>query len=92
MPDDSPFQVKIASTGAILDVSANDTILDTLAFHGISVESSCELGVCGTCLTGVLAGTPDHRDSYMTAEERAANDQITVCCSRSLTPLLLLDL
>ncbi len=92
MRDDSAFQIKIASSGAILDVSANDTILDTLAFHGISVETSCELGVCGTCLTGVLQGKPDHRDSYMTPEEHSANDRITVCCSRSMTPMLLLDL
>ncbi len=92
MSGDAPFQVKIASTGAILDVSANDTILDVLAFHGVGVETSCELGVCGTCMTGVLAGTPDHRDSYMTADEHAANDRITVCCSRAQTPVLVFDL
>jgi vanillate O-demethylase ferredoxin subunit len=53
---------------------------------------SCEQGVCGTCLTRVLEGTPDHKDSYLTPEERAANDQFLPCCSRSKTPLLVLDL
>ena len=41
MSGDAPFQVRIASTGAILEVSANDTILDVLAFHGVGVETSC---------------------------------------------------
>jgi vanillate O-demethylase ferredoxin subunit len=34
----------------------------------------------------------DHRDLYLTDEERAANDQFTPCCSRARTPLLVLDL
>jgi vanillate O-demethylase ferredoxin subunit len=48
--------------------------------------------VCGTCLTRVLAGVPDHRDVYLTPEEQAANDQFTPCCSRAKTPRLVLDL
>jgi vanillate monooxygenase ferredoxin subunit len=44
------------------------------------------------CLTRVLAGEPDHRDVYLTDEERAANDQLLPCCSRSRTPMLVLDL
>jgi len=48
--------------------------------------------VCGTCLTRVLDGVPDHRDLYLTDAERAANDQFTPCCSRARTPLLVLDL
>ena len=92
MSRDTAFQVKIASTGAIIDVSPNDSIVDALLFHGIEVSTSCEQGICGTCLTGVLEGEPDHRDSFQTPEEHAANDHITVCCSRSKSPLLVLDL
>jgi vanillate O-demethylase ferredoxin subunit len=40
----------------------------------------------------VLAGEPDHLDSYLTDEERAANDQFLPCCSRAKSPLLVLDL
>ncbi|MEX2320790.1 MAG: 2Fe-2S iron-sulfur cluster binding domain-containing protein [Saccharospirillum sp.] len=54
--------------------------------------TSCEQGICGTCLTKVLEGTPEHRDRYLDDDEHAANDQMTVCCSRSKTPLLVLDL
>jgi vanillate O-demethylase ferredoxin subunit len=48
--------------------------------------------VCGTCLTPVIDGLPDHRDIYQSDEEKAKNDQITICCSRSLSPQLILDI
>jgi vanillate O-demethylase ferredoxin subunit len=67
-------------------------VYHALAACGVDVMVSCEQGVCGTCITRVLQGTPDHRDLYMTDEEHAANDQFTPCCSRSKTPLLVLDL
>ncbi|SNS57829.1 2Fe-2S iron-sulfur cluster binding domain-containing protein, partial [Noviherbaspirillum humi] len=53
---------------------------------------SCEQGICGTCITRVLEGEPDHRDLYFTDEEKAANDQFTPCCSRAKGKLLVLDL
>jgi vanillate O-demethylase ferredoxin subunit len=53
---------------------------------------SCEQGVCGTCLTGVKSGVPDHRDQYLTPEERAANNQFLPCCSRASSARLVLDL
>jgi vanillate O-demethylase ferredoxin subunit len=54
--------------------------------------SSCEQGVCGTCLTRVLDGAPDHRDQYLTPEEQAEGDQFLPCCSRARSPRLVLDL
>jgi vanillate O-demethylase ferredoxin subunit len=60
--------------------------------HGIEIAMSCEQGICGTCLTRVLDGIPDHRDLFLTEEEQALNDQFTPCCSRSKTPLLVLDI
>lgn len=56
------------------------------------VPVSCEQGVCGTCLTRVLEGVPDHRDLYLTPDERAANYQFTPCCSRAKSRRLVLDL
>jgi len=53
---------------------------------------SCEEGVCGTCLCTVVEGECDHRDVYLTDDERAANDQILVCCSRAKSPKLVLDI
>lgn len=89
---DGSFEVRIASTGLRCQVPVGRTVIEVLAAHGVEVPTSCEAGVCGTCLTRVLEGTPDHRDSFLTDAERAANDQFTPCCSRAISPVLLLDL
>ena len=86
------FQIQISSSGDILDVPADKSIVEVLADIGIEIPTSCEQGICGTCITSVLQGTPDHRDLVLTDEERYDNDQMTLCCSRALTELLVLDL
>ena len=86
------FEVQIASSGQIVVVPADKTVVQALAAAGVEVLTSCEQGVCGTCLTRVLHGEPDHKDLYLTPEEQAANDQFTPCCSRSRSARLVLDL
>ncbi|QRX83041.1 PDR/VanB family oxidoreductase [Glaciimonas sp. PAMC28666] len=89
---DALFEIKIASTGKVYMVPPDQTVTRLLAEHGIDIPVSCEQGVCGTCITRVLQGTPDHRDLYFTDEEHGRNDQFTPCCSRSKSPLLVLDI
>lgn len=89
---DSAFEVKIASSGRTIAVPADKTVVQALAAQGIEVLTSCEQGVCGTCITRVLEGECDHRDMYFTDEEKAKNDQFTPCCSRAKSPVLVLDL
>ena len=89
---DSSFEVKIASTGVTYVIPANISVVTALATQGVNIAVSCEQGICGTCLTGVLGGEPDHRDAYLTDDERARNDSFMPCCSRARTPLLTLDL
>lgn len=89
---DAAFDVRVASTGQLIHVPSHKRVIDVLADHGVDVPVSCESGVCGTCLTGVLEGAPEHRDSFLTDSERQANDQFTPCCSRACSPLLVLDL
>jgi vanillate O-demethylase ferredoxin subunit len=86
------FTVVAQASGKEVIVEAEESIANALERIGIRVQVSCEQGICGTCLTNVIEGTPDHRDEYQTDEEKAANEQITICCSRSLTPRLVLDL
>lgn len=86
------FKVKIASSGEVITVEDGVRIVDALGEQGIIIPVSCEQGICGTCLTGVLEGEPEHNDVFMTEEEQAANDQMTLCCSRSKSELLVLDL
>jgi vanillate O-demethylase ferredoxin subunit len=91
-PADSSFEVQLSSSGRVVVVPAGQTVLAALTAAGVELPSSCEQGVCGTCLTRVLSGTPDHRDQYLTPEEQAACDQFLPCCSRSRSPRLVLDL
>jgi vanillate O-demethylase ferredoxin subunit len=86
------FQVKLASSGKTFLIPPDRSVVSVLAEHGIEVPTSCEQGVCGTCVTRVLEGTPDHRDFYLNSEEHERNDQFMPCCSRSKTPTLVIDL
>lgn len=89
---DNTFEIRLASSGETFNVPADSTILNVLRAHGVVLQASCETGVCGTCLTGVLAGTPDHRDVYLSKAEREAGTMILPCCSRSISPTLVLDI
>ncbi|MGD9528132.1 PDR/VanB family oxidoreductase [Pseudonocardia sp.] len=84
------FEIVLASSERRLMVAPHESIIDVLRAAGIAVDSSCEAGVCGTCVTGWLDGAPDHRDLVLTDEERGHS--MTICCSRSLTRRLVLDL
>lgn len=84
------FQVRLEQSGQIIDVPQDMSIVQALRAHGIDVPTSCEAGLCGTCRTRYLSGTPDHRDYLLSQEER--EHEMLICCSRSRTPLLTLDL
>lgn len=86
------FEVRLARSGRVVPVLEDQSVLDALAAHGVEVISSCAQGVCGTCVTRVLEGEPDHWDMYLTPEEQAANDQFCPCISRSKSAVLVLDL
>ena len=95
-PDTAPlgegFTLKLARSGRTLNVHNGQNILDALIENGIDVRYSCRGGVCGACETRVISGTPEHRDSILTEEERSANETVMICCAGSQTDLLVLDL
>lgn len=86
------FSVRLERSDKEFQVPADRSILEVLEENGFEVPFSCREGLCGTCVTNVLAGEPDHRDYVLTDEERAAGKQMTICCSRSKSPSLTLDL
>lgn len=86
------FEVEARRSGKTVKVEEGQSIVDALAKVGIKIKVSCEQGVCGTCLCDVIEGTPDHRDVYLTDEEKTDNDQILLCCSRAKTAKLVLDI
>jgi ferredoxin len=86
------FTVVLARLGQSMTVEAGETILQALRRIGVPATSSCEQGICGTCETRVLGGEPDHRDTLLSDEEKAAGKSMLICCSRSRSAELVLDL
>ncbi|WP_120497913.1 PDR/VanB family oxidoreductase [Kiloniella sp. EL199] len=90
--NDGSFEVIIQSTGRVLQIPADKSILSVLEENGIFIDHACCEGICGTCETGLIDGEADHRDMILTEAEKQENQQIMVCCSRAKTPTLTLDL
>jgi ferredoxin-NADP reductase len=86
------FEVTFARSGGTFDVPADMSILQILTRCGVDVPTSCEQGVCGTCLTRVLEGEPDHRDVFLTGAERHGGEKMLVCVSRAKSSHLVLDI
>jgi ferredoxin-NADP reductase len=86
------FEVVLAKSGETIEIPPGKTILDVLLARGFDAPFSCLEGVCSSCETRVIAGVPDHRDLILTSEERTAGDRIMICCSRSKSRTLILDL
>jgi ferredoxin-NADP reductase len=91
-PGDGAFEVRLASSGKVLQIPIGIPIVDVLSQHGINIDTSCREGICGTCVVPLLEGEPDHRDNCLSKKEKAANDQICTCVSRARSGLLVLDL
>jgi ferredoxin-NADP reductase len=88
--EDKPFRIRLAKRGVEYEIPAGQTIVGVLRRHGITVPTSCELGYCGACVTRYLAGEPDHRDQVL--REYGRGRFVLICCARSKTPVLDLDL
>jgi vanillate O-demethylase ferredoxin subunit len=86
------FRVRLVKSGIEVTIEPGDTIIEVLARNGIKVATSCQQGVCGTCITKVISGIPEHRDSFLSDFHRKANKKIAICVSRAKSELLELDL
>lgn len=87
-----PFEVELQFSGLTLEVPPEKSILEVVEAHGVLVPWSCSEGTCGTCETPVAEGEIDHRDSILTAQERARMDTMFICVSRAACPRLVLEL
>ena len=86
------FEVELASSGVVLHVPADSSLVDVLQAHGCDIDTECREGICGTCIVEVLDGVPEHRDNCLSNKEKAGNKQICACVSRALSARLVLDL
>ena len=89
---DQPFEIRLQRSGISVTVPPDLTALEALHNAGIEVPISCAQGICGTCMVKVIEGEIDHRDSYLTDDERNAQDNFLPCCSRAKSIYLTVDL
>lgn len=91
--DDAPFEVELRRSGRTITVGRDTSILDALAVEGIDALSDCRRGECGLCPLPVLDGGEriDHRDRYLSDEERASGETLCICVSRVRGGTLVLD-
>ncbi|MBB5392316.1 MULTISPECIES: PDR/VanB family oxidoreductase [unclassified Herbaspirillum] len=88
---DAPFLLRLKD-GREIAVAADRSALSCLQEAGVDVPCSCEVGVCGTCQTALLAGQADHRDSFLSEEEKASGKWFMPCVSRAKSAVLEIDL
>jgi vanillate O-demethylase ferredoxin subunit len=86
------FDVTLARSGQRVHVPPELSVAEALDQAGVAAPTSCEQGVCGTCLTRVLSGVPDHRDAVLTPLQRERGDCMAICVSRAKSDELILDL
>ena len=89
---DRPFEVELKSTGQVVIVAADQTIIQALEAAGFDVLYDCQRGDCGICQCGVIAGVPDHRDIVLSDDEKGSNKVMQICVSRAKSERLVLDL
>ncbi|WP_159594542.1 PDR/VanB family oxidoreductase [Hydrogenophaga sp. BPS33] len=84
------FTVELARSGKTVLVEHGESLLQALRRAGHPPITSCEMGVCGSCVTRYLSGTPVHADAFLSADERLR--ELAICCAGSLSERLVLDL
>lgn len=89
---DAPIAVELRRSGRRVEVRPQQSILEALEAAGVATPFSCRTGICGTCASKVLDGTPEHRDTALSAAERDRAGLMCICVSRASTPDLVLDL
>lgn len=90
--ESNSFIVRLERSNVDFEVPEEKSILQVLEEHGFELPFSCREGLCGTCVTNVCSGEVDHRDYVLSDEERASGKMMTICCSRSRSAVLTLDL
>lgn len=87
--ENTEFDVEL--DGETYHVPVDRSIVEVLNEAGCGIDTSCEEGICGTCIMEVLEGTPEHRDNVLTKSEREAGETMAVCVSRTKDPKLVLE-
>ena len=93
-PAGEAFEVQLATTGATVEVSAEQSLLEALEAAGIEAPYLCRSGACGRCELNVLQldGELLHHDHWLSEADRLSNTKIMPCVSRAKCRRLVLEL
>ena len=90
--DNRAFTVELALSKKTLEVRADQTLLDALLEAKVEAYFDCRSGVCGSCLIPVCSGEVDHRDTFLSDDEKTESSLICSCVSRARGASLVLDI
>lgn len=89
-PKNKPFSVELKRSGIVIDVKAEESMLDALENAGIALPNSCRTGNCRTCAIPVLSGDVEHKDNVLNSEEQKTS--LCPCVSRAKSDIISVDL
>lgn len=75
-----PFEAEIRTTGQVLHVPGEKSLLDVLNSAGFDIESSCMVGNCGTCMVEYCKGEVLHRGIALDNDQKETT--LLSCVSR----------
>lgn len=87
---DRAIDVYLERSALTLHVGPGESILDAVLSAGVWAPYECQRGACASCMTRVVAGSPDHRDSCLS--EALRDRYMCTCVSRAHSDHLTLDL
>lgn len=90
--DAKAVTVTLKQSGKVIQVAAEQTILDAMLAADIPAIYSCKTGECRACAVKVLAGDPLHLDNALSKAEQENKQLMCPCVSRAHTADLTLDI
>ena len=81
---EKPFTVDVLNRDISVPVRPDQTLLEALLGAGVEMIYDCQRGECGLCAVKVLEKDAeiDHRDVFLSADEKAENHRMCACVSR----------
>jgi ferredoxin-NADP reductase len=87
---DKAVEITLQQSGQVITIDPKETLLDGLIAANVKIPFDCKRGECGMCVTEYVAGTPDHRDVYLSKDEK--KHSLCLCVSRAKSKSITLNI
>jgi ferredoxin-NADP reductase len=81
------FTAELAVSKQVIEVDTEHSLLEVLQGAGFDIDSSCEVGNCGTCKVTYCGGIIQHRGTALVKEEQ--ENEMLSCVSRGVGRIVL---